>query len=340
MMPSIVKTISGYMRAPWEFELREVKLPDAPPAGEVLIRIEACGVCGTDLRSAVMAKEWQPFGHEIAGVIEQVGPNVERLQPGQKVVLESSSFCGHCDECRNGRVDLCNKAPNFWKNAAMGFGERMLAPECCVVPYEGLSPEVASLAEPAGVAFDMVKTAAVNLGDRVALIGPGPIGLMAIPLLLRSGARQVVCIGHAHSCRRLEVARSLGAETLALDGALDDHPELANKFEHVVMTAPVELIPPALKLLTYGGELTYIGSTTGSGEVTFDANFFHYRKLQLRSSFASPALYFPAVLELLKADIIPGETIISHVFGLAQLTEAMHLCRDDKASAVKVVVKP
>jgi L-iditol 2-dehydrogenase len=97
-----VKTSSGYLRAPWEFELREVKLPDAPAENEVLVRVEACGICGTDLRAAVMAKE------------------------GQAVALESSSYCGSCAQCRNGRVDLCNKAPNFWKNAAMGFSGHML----------------------------------------------------------------------------------------------------------------------------------------------------------------------------------------------------------------------
>jgi L-iditol 2-dehydrogenase len=334
-----MKTTSGYLRAPWQFELRQVELPDSPPVGQVLIRVEACGICGTDLSTAAKAKEWQSFGHEIAGVIEQIGPAVEHLAVGQKVVLETSSFCGHCAQCRNGRVDLCNKAPNFWGSAAMGFSERMLAPACCVVPYDGLSAEVACLAEPAGVAYDMVKTAGLTLGDRVALIGPGPIALMAIPLLLRSGARQIVCIGRSHSCRRLEVARTFGAEVVAVDGPLAEHKKLHRQFEHVLVTAPVDLIPSAIDLLAYGGVLTYIGIGTGSGVISFDANDFHFRKLQLRASFASPALYFPAVLDLLKAGIIRGEQIISHRFGLPDLAAAMYVCRDDKEHAVKVVVK-
>jgi L-iditol 2-dehydrogenase len=335
-----MKTTSGYMRAPWEFELRTIVLPDSPPAGQVLLRVEACGICGTDLTSAVKATEWQSFGHEIAGVIEQLGPGAEHLSVGQKVTLETSSFCGHCELCRNGRVDLCNKAPQFWGMPAMGFSERMVAPVRCVVPYEGLTAEIASLVEPAGVAYDMVKTAAISLGDRVALIGPGPIALMAIPLLLRSGAREVVCIGRSHSAARLEVAGALGAKVLAVDGPLPEQKELQARFEHVLVTAPVELIPSALDLLTYGGELTYIGGGTGSGLINFDANKFHYRKLQLRASFASPALYFPVVIELLKSGIIPGEKIISHRFPLSDLAVAMQLCRDDKEHVVKVVVNP
>lgn len=335
-----MKTISGYLQSPWQIELRQTELPDSPPAGEVLIRVEACGICGTDLSAAIKAPKWEPFGHEVAGVIEQVGPGAGHLFPGQKVVLETSSFCGHCDLCRNGRVDLCNQAPQFWGRSAMGFSERMLVPACCVVPYEGLSPEVASLAEPAGVAYDMVKAAALSTGDRVAVIGPGPIALMAIPMLLRNGARQVVCIGRAHNRRRLEVARSLGAEVVTLEGSLDEQKQLHRQFEHVLVTAPVDIVPSALRLLAYGGVLTYIGIGTGSGMISFDANDFHFRKLQLRASFASPALYFPIVLDLLKSGVIPGDKIISHRFKLPDLAAAMHLCRDDKENAVKVVVTP
>ena len=100
-----MKTISVYVKAPWQFELREVNLPDTPDAGQVLIQVEACGICGTDLTGAEQAAEWQAFGHEVAGVVVRAGTGADHLRVGQKVVLESSSFCGKCDLCRNGRVD-------------------------------------------------------------------------------------------------------------------------------------------------------------------------------------------------------------------------------------------
>lgn len=329
------------MCPPWSFEVRTVDLPDTPPQGEVLVEVEACGVCGSDLNSAAATTgSWQAFGHEVAGVVRQVGEGVTNVTPGQHVVLESSSFCGTCALCRNGRVDLCNKAANFWGRPAMGFSEHMLAPACCVVPYEGLDPVTASLTEAAGVSFDMVKTAGVQLGDRVALVGPGPIGLMAIPLLLRSGAAQVLCIGRAHGTKRLDVARALGAETLAMDGPLDRQPGLLKAFNHVLVTAPVSCIPPALSLLAYGGVLTYIGIGTSGGQISFDANDFHFRKLQLRASFASPAIYFPVVLDLLRTGIISGPQLISHRFALEEIEAAMTAGRDHKAETVKVVVTP
>ncbi len=336
-----MKTRSAYMCPPWSFEVRSVDLPDTPPPGEILVQVEACGVCGSDMNSAAATTgTWQAFGHEVAGVVRQVGAGVTNVAPGQRVVLESSSFCGTCALCRNGRVDLCNKAPNFWGRPAMGFSTCMLAPACCAVPYEGLDPVLASLTEAAGVSFDMVKTAGVQLGDRVALVGPGPIGLMSIPLLLRSGAARVLCMGRSHGAKRLEAARALGAETLAVDGALDGQTSLLKGFNHVLVTAPVSFIPPALSLLAYGGILTYIGIGTSGGRISFDANDFHFRKLQLRASFASPAIYFPVVLELLRAGIIPGGLMVSHRFGLDQIDAAMKAGRDHKAETIKVVVTP
>lgn len=336
-----MKTRSAYMKSPWQFELREVTLPDAPPVGWALVRVEAAGICGTDLTAAAQdAGDWAAFGHEVAGVLEALGPGVEGLRVGQKVVLESSSSCGRCDLCRNGRTDLCNKAPGFWGQAAMGFSDFMLAPACGIVPYDGLSPEVASLTEPAGVAYDMVKVAGVQLGDRVCIVGPGPIGLMAASLAKSAGAVRVVCIGHSHSEKRLATARDLGAEAVACDGAIEDLKDLAGQFDHALVTAPTSFIPPALGLLACEGKLTYVGIGRGGGTIRFDANDFHFRKLQLRASFASPAAYFPRVLSLMKAGIIQGERIVSHTFRLADIGKAMLAARDDKRSTVKVVVRP
>lgn len=334
-------TRSAYLKAPWQIEIRQVELPDELPYGKVLIKVEACGICGSDLTAAEEgAKDWKAFGHEVAGVIEKTGEGCEGLQVGAKVVLESSSFCGKCDLCRNGRVDLCNKAPNFWKEPAMGFSDYMIAPACCIVPYEGLTPEVACLAEPAGVAWDMVKTADIQMGDRVCLIGPGPIGLIAIPLALRCGAEKVVCIGRPGNEKRLELAAQLGAEPLLLNKGFLEHEELYRQFDHVLMTAPVHLLPEVFPYLSFGGRVTYIGIGTGSGIIRFDANEFHFRKLQLRASHATPAIYYPIVLKLLKNGTIPGDKILSHTMELNEINEAMLRFTKDKGSIIKMAIKP
>jgi L-iditol 2-dehydrogenase len=336
-----MKVRSAYIKAPWQCEIREIELPETPPHGEVLIRVEACGICGSDLFTLEdKAKDWQPFGHEVAGVIEQLGTGCEHLTVGQKVVLETSGFCGKCDLCRNGRVELCRKAPHFWGGAALGFSDYMIVPQACVVPYEGLSPEIACLAEPAGVSMDMVLTVDIKLGSRVCIIGPGPIGLMAIPLALRSGAIEVVCIGRSHNEKRLAIATQLGAKAIMVDEPISKRTDLHGKFDRVITTAPVQFLPDAFHLLDFGGIISYIGFGVGDTTVSFDANDFHVRKLQLRSSYASPGIYLPQALEFLKADIIPGRQIISHVMELDDVAEAVNLYRVEKETTLKIVIRP
>ncbi|MBA3686097.1 MAG: alcohol dehydrogenase catalytic domain-containing protein [Planctomycetes bacterium] len=332
---------SAYLRAPWQVELRKIELPDAPPAGHVLLAIDACGICGTDLTAAKSgAKEWSPVGHEVAGTIAALGAGCpSHLVPGMTVVLESSSFCGHCAICRNGHSDLCNRGPSFWQQPAMGIGEYMITPAIGVVPYTGLDPVIACQAEPVGVAIDLIMTAGIALGDRVCVVGPGPIGLSAAAMALRSGALRVLTIGCSRHGDRLAFARSLGSEILASDAPLDGIAALKHQFDHVLVTAPTDTIAPALALLAVGGRLTYLGIGTHDGMISFNAHDFHFRKLQLRASFASPALYLPLALDLMRQDIIPGKRMASHVFDLDRVGEAFATCADPKQGALKVVVR-
>lgn len=336
-----MKTRSVYLKAPWQTELREVQLPDVLQPDEVLLKVEACGICGSDLFDAEKnAKDWRPFGHEVAGIIEKIGANDSGLQVGQKVVLESSSYCGVCSSCRNGRSDLCRKGKNIFRSDALGFSDYMIAPVESVVPYndEALTPEVACLAEPAGIAWDLVKTGDIQLGDRVCLIGPGPIGLMAIPLALRSGASSLVCIGRSSNRNRLHVAEKLGAQVRVVDEPLPVVKELHGQFDVVLSTAPVEYLADALPLLAFGGKLVYIGFGVGDGIIHFDANDFHFRRLQLRASFASPGIYLPHVLNALADGLIPGKELISHIFPLEKMDEALQLYRYEKDRTLKIVM--
>ena len=334
-----MKTCAAYLKSPWQFELREVSLPDSPPPGWIRLRVQACGICGTDLSAASQTADWRPFGHESAGIIAAVGSGVDDLAVGDCVALQSSAFCGRCAVCRNGRPDLCRSSKEtFWGQPAMGFSTYFDAPASHAVKYSGMVPEVAALAEPLGVAFDMVQTADIRLGQYVCIVGPGPIALGALALARNRGAARLVCVGHSHSKARLALAGRLGAEIMEWDSPLAECEKLKDSFDHVLVTAPAAEIPSVIAWLRYGGIITYIGIGTGSGNITIDANEFHFRKLQLRSSFASPAMYLPVVLDLLRAGILPGDTLISHRYPLSQIAEAMHTAGNDKANAIKVMV--
>jgi L-iditol 2-dehydrogenase len=334
---------AAYLQVPFQFEIREVPMPEVRD-GWALVRVEACGICGTDLHYARhLATRWQGFGHEVAGVVAAAGRGVAHVKAGDAVVLESGSYCAVCANCRNGRVDLCNNAPNFWNNPTMGFADYILAPAQALVPYDAtrLTPEVACLAEPLGVALDSVFTADIPLGSEVLVLGLGPIGLMMLPLVRMRGAAHIYAANR--SGRRLEVARLLGADTViqTSETPLAGYPFRKQGVDRALVSAPPAAIVEAMPAMRYGGIIAFIGIEFGEGaRISFDVNDFHFSKLQLRASHAAPALYFPTCLQLMMDGHIDGAALVSHVLPLARIDEAMQLVRDQREAVVKVVVKP
>lgn len=332
---------AAYIKAPYQVQIRDVPLR-AIEDDEVLVKVKACGICGTDVSSiAHHAREWEAVGHEISGVIEKVGANTKGLQIGDTVTFETGTFCRTCDNCRNGRYDLCNSGPNFWLKGTMGFAEYIIVPKECVVKYEGLSFAAATLTEPLGVALDLVYTADIKLNDDVLVVGLGPIGLMAIRLAKMMGARKIYAAVRSNSTRRAELAKQFGADEVLFTDIkpLDQYPYDKRGVDKILVTAPPSTIPGALKAAKVGAIAAFLGIEYGPGaNITFDANHFHFKKLQLRGAFASPALYFPRCIELLRSGAIDAEALISHTFKLEELEAAFIKLRDEKEAVVKMVM--
>lgn len=336
-----VQVTAAYVQVPFLVSLQQVTLPKLQ-SEEVLIDVLACGICGHDLEiSESLATKPQPFGHEIVGVVREIGAAVTHVAPGDQVVLETSSYCGVCDTCRNGRVDLCNNGATFWGGASMGFSESLIAPACAVVPAPNIDPLAAVLAEPCGVAVDMIKTAEITLTDRVLVVGTGAIGLMALVIARRLTAETVVAANR--STGRLDIATRLGADAVfsTNDASLAEIGEKFGGFNKVLITAPPQVIPDCITATAYGGYLVYIGSDfRGGGVIPLDTHALHFGKKQLRASFASPAVYLPEALQLLRSGVVPSNEIVSHQFPLRQMQEALHVAHEERNTACKVVVIP
>jgi L-iditol 2-dehydrogenase len=235
---------------------------------------------------------------------------------------------------------LCLDFKSFWSSPSLGFAEEMISPAICAIPYEELTPEVACLQEPLGVAIDMVRLAEITRGTNVLLIGPGPIGLMALQLARHAGARRVFVSGLKRDRPgRGELAKRLGADAFIETDTtpLEDY-DFGCLIDRVMVTAPPRMLGSATKVAAKGGIISYIGIEYGSGATcSFDANDFHFKKLQLRGSFAAPALYGPAALRCLREGIVDGEALISHRYPLDKLSEAYRTAQQDP-TAVKVVI--
>lgn len=334
-----------YVKAPFEFELREVELPKLK-AGEVLVDIRACAVCGTDMHIADHeAEDWQTFGHEVAGVVAEIGEFVTTCKVGDRIVVESSSFCHTCDNCRNGEVERCTSRFSLSDDLAYkGYGDYMIIPQEAAVPFEGLEFKDACIAEPLGVALDLFYTADVRLNEDVAVIGLGPIGLMAIALAKKAGARNVYAIQRSGRSRaRIALAKKLGAEVILTSKTdLSAYPFPRGGVDKVLDTASPSTLPEAFQIANFGGVVAFLGIDFGpGGTVTFDANYFHLKKLQLRASFAAPALWFPRALDLIKNKVIDTDDFVTQLFPLEDLEKMMKKQRDDSSDVIKMVmVKP
>jgi Threonine dehydrogenase and related Zn-dependent dehydrogenases len=323
---------AAFKKSPYDVILRDIAVNE-PGDYEILLKVSACGVCGGDLGSS---EEYQQFGHEIAGVVEKTGKCVRKIRPGDKIVAESGSFCGVCENCRNGRVDLCK---NVCVGNFSGFAEYAVLSEKNAVPFDGITFKQAGIIEPLGVALDLVYTADIKLNDHVLIIGSGSIGLMALQLAKAMGAGKIFVAQHATSLRKLEVAKAFGADGIIYTDrqAIEDYPFPKGGVDKILVTAPPKTIPSAIKAANYGAVIAYIGFSEDS-DITFNANAFHVKKLQLRSSFAAPGIYFPTAVDLIKAGTINTELLISHTFRLDEIAQMMKTVASDRASVVKCVM--
>ena len=330
------------MKAPYQFEIKEKEIPK-PGKDQVLIDVKACAVCGTDMRTAAMdAKEFQSFGHEIAGIVKKNGPGSSRFREGEKVVIESSTFCHVCENCRNGRSDLCTHGVNILKDLEFrGYSDYMVVPEQALVPFDGLEFEEAALAEPLGVALDLFYTTGIELNDDIAVVGLGPIGLMAIALAKAAGARNIFAVQrNGRSRARIELARKLGATDVILlsETEITSYSFPRGGVNKIMVTASPSVIPDMMKIALYGSIISFLGTDWIHGRITFDANYFHFKKLQLRASYAVPALWFPRALELMKTGVVKPEDFITHTFPLEEAEEYLKKQRDDISDIVKMVM--
>lgn len=347
---SAYSTRAAYVKSAWQFEVRDIPL-EAPKPGQLLVEVKACGVCGTDQHIADRtATNWQSFGHEVAGIVREIGEGVTRFKVGDRIAVDSSAPCGKCAACLprpygRGRFDLCMSPVSYWDFPAMGFSQLLLTPEQCAVHIPDHLPfDQASLVEPLGVCVDLVKVANVQTGDHVLVIGPGPLGLGAVFLAQQAGAERIYLAGRMSSSKgRMEAGTALGADTLI---AVDQKPLAqydfgAQKPDKILVTAPPETLPEAIEVAAFGGVIAYIGIAWNKRAIIqIDADKLHFQKHSLRASHAWPGVHAPESVRWLSTNPLLGSTLVSHHFGLEEIERAMLTARDNRDQARKVIVTP
>lgn len=310
------------------YELREmaVELRDIPrPAiGErdVLLRVGAVGVCGSDVHQAHNTHTWPVnlpvvLGHEFSGTIVEVGEKVERFSPGDRVVSETAAeICGSCLMCRQGRYNLCPYRKGFGYGTHGAMTTFVRVPERCLhsIP-ESLPLHQAALTEPCCVAYQAVcVNSSVKPGDLVVVLGAGPIGLLCARMAVLGGAAPVVVAGLSRDRERFEVAEALGA-TRTVDVQADDLAEAVRSLgdglgADLVIDAAgsSRTVPPAMAVARPDGQITKVGWGPEPLDCTLDP--LVQKNVTLQGSFSHTYAVWERVIQLLDAGRIPVDLIV------------------------------
>lgn len=207
--------------APRRFEVREVPVP-ALGADDVLIRIDRCGICGTDIHifNGHYAADKLPLvpGHEFAGTVHRLGERVNGLQVGQRVVADINIGCGHCFFCRRNEVLNCREVSQVGIHRDGGFAEYVAMPARLVIPApEDAAPQLLALVEPVACVVRAARKADVRFGQSVVVLGAGPIGNLHIQMMRLVGAAPIIAV--EPSPERAELALKAGADAIVTDPA-------------------------------------------------------------------------------------------------------------------------
>ena len=338
------------LKAYKQFACEEVPAPEPAPE-EVLVAVKACGICGSDVHGmdGSTGRRRPPIimGHEAAGVISRVGSRVTGWATGDRVTFDSTIYCGHCEFCRRGLINLCDhrrvlgvSCEDYRQNGA--FAEFVAVPQHILYRLpDGLAFEHAALVEPFAIALHAIRRAPPTLNDTVVVVGAGMIGLALVQALSRAGCGRLIAVDLAAD--RLTLAAKLGATTIinsASEGALTAVLSLTRglgadlAFEAVGVSATVDL---ALRCLRKGGAATLIGNVTP--KIDFPLQTAVTRELTIYGSCASQGEY-PACLDMLARGALRAAPLISATAPLADGAAWFDRLYRKEAGLLKVVLVP
>jgi L-iditol 2-dehydrogenase len=311
-------------------------------AGELLLRVRGCGLCGSDIAKIVAPDTRAPLvlGHEVVGEVVEVGTGVPGFRGGDRVVAAHHVPCGDCHYCRRGSESMCRafKASNLDPG---GFAEYVRVPPANVrhatfrLP-EHLSDEEASFVEPLGCCVRAVNRARVQPGDTAVVVGLGSIGCLFVQLLRRAGA---TVIGADPLAARAKLASALGAQATGDPGAVADVARQLSEgrgADHVVITGgDAEVLPWATELVRDGGALHFFAGGSGAS-LPLPLNTLYHRELTVTSTYSSSPAALGRAFWMLAAGKIEVDRLISHRLPLERLAEGVELMR--RREALKVYV--
>lgn len=330
--------------------VRELTVPECEEEG-ILVRVEACCICGGDIRNfhtgLRYGVEKQVMGHEIAGVVEEVGAGVTRFKAGDRVAIAPDVSCGECYYCKRGLVNLCLNHKMLGTNWPGGFAQYIYLPKEVVkrgfieaIP-QGLSFEEAAMAEPASSVVACQEYNNVSLGDTVVVIGDGPIGCLHIEVAKARGASKVIMVGLS----RLDSVSQFNPDHIINSAAQNPVEEVLRLTEGlgadiVICAAPVTSIQEqALEMVRKRGRVVLFGGVNKNAPMTsLNSNLIHYNEIIVVGAFSYPATGLQKAVKLISEGRISAKKYVTKSVKLDEIPEGIACAEQGKA--LRVVVKP
>ncbi len=329
------------LKAYEHFRIAELPVPKVAP-DEVLLRVAACGICGSDVHGydGSSGRRIPPIvmGHEAAGTIEAVGAEVAAWRPGDRVTFDSTLFCGKCSYCLRGDVNLCDRrqvfgvsCPDYRRNGA--FAEYLAVPQRVLYRLPDALPFAhAAMIEAVSVALHAVRVSGFRASETALVIGAGMIGTLVVQALRVAGAGSITVADPDES--RLALARASGAHTL-LQSAQEAAP---GSMDHVFEAVGAgETVAAAVSAVRKGGTVTLVGNIAAT--VPLPLQQVVTRQIRLQGSAASAGEYGRAI-ELLASGQIDVVPLISAVAPLSQGAEFFKRLHAREPNLMKVVLTP
>jgi 2-desacetyl-2-hydroxyethyl bacteriochlorophyllide A dehydrogenase len=338
-------------QAPGEVTVENRPEPELLESTDAVVRVEATGVCGSDLHiyhGRVQIEPGFTIGHEYVGTVVAAGDGVERVAVGDRVLGCFQTACGKCWFCRRGLFQRCQHSRTFGHGATLGSlqgtqADMALIPNADLVLRkvpEGMSSDVALFAgDVMGTGFHAVSASGMRPGDVVAVLGLGPVGLCAAQVARASGAAKVIAIDTVPD--RLELARSLGAEPVHL---VDEDPKAAVRDATEGRGADVAIdavgdpraLETAIRLTRACGSVQCIGVYAERAEVHM--GLLWLKAITLRGGHANVLAHVDPVLAMMSSGVLDPSPLVTHHMPLEEAADAYAIY--DRREALKIILTP
>ncbi|PZD96287.1 alcohol dehydrogenase [Paenibacillus sambharensis] len=329
-----------------------------PAAGEALIRIRRIGVCGTDLHAYQGNQPYFTYprvlGHELAGVVEAVGPDgwdqegkvmgldgkQSVLHAGDQVCIIPYLHCGSCMACRSGKMNCCSSMRVMGVHADGGMQERVTVPLTNLIRTSGLTLDQTAVMEPLSIGMHAVRRAALEHGENVLVIGGGPIGLGVMAAARRAGARVIAMdlsmdrLAHCREWAGADETVVAGDDAERRIAELTDGDFPAAVFD---ATGSRHSMTAAFRYVAHGGRLVYVGLV--KGDLTFSDPEFHKREMTLMGSRNATIEDFLLVAETLRTGQADAGSYISHRCPFGEAAEQFQEWTSPASSVLKAMIE-